>query len=138
MAENLISTCDWIKLRGKVGEHLAELLTILLDEKGITVPELLVVTGGTLTNQLPTASDDQAGLAGSLNVISTHIGFTTNYMTDFAKLQKDFTQSIQAAFIHGLNLLSQLHYGVLPLQTYYLTLSCDNCTQEIQEDHFAR
>lgn len=81
--------------KGAVGQQLAMLLSTLLSEKGVHTPELPVIMGGTLTHRLPTASDDKAGLMliGSLNVISTHIGFTTNYMTDFAKSQKDYTQS---------------------------------------------
>lgn len=91
MAEDLISTCDWIKIKGALGQHLAMLLSTLLSEKGAHTPKLPVIMGGTLTHRLPTASDDRAGLAENLNVISTHIGFTTNYMTDFVKLQKNYT-----------------------------------------------
>lgn len=90
------------------------------------------------SHSLPTASDDRAGLAGSLNVISTHIGFTTNDMTDFAKSQKDYTIHFQAAFLHGLNLLfSPLHFGALANKTYYLTINCPGCTKEIKEDSFS-
>lgn len=118
MAKWLSSTCDWIKIKGTVGQNLAQLLSVLLSEKGVHVPNLPIIMGGTLTHRLPTASDDRAGLAGSLNVISTHVGFTTNCITDFAKSQKDYTIHFQAAFLHGLNILSsQLQYGVLPEQT---------------------
>lgn len=47
------------------------LLSTLLSEKGVHTPEPRVTMGGTLTHRLPTASDDRAGLTGSLNVIST-------------------------------------------------------------------
>lgn len=97
MAEDLIPTCDWIKIKGAFGQHLATLFSTLLCEKGAHTPELPVIMAGTLTHRLPTASDDRGGLAGSLHVISTHIGFTTNYMTDFAKSQKDYTVHLQAA-----------------------------------------
>lgn len=58
MAEDLILTCDWIKLRGSVIENMAELLSTLLKEKGVTSPGLPGVLGETLTHRLPTASDD--------------------------------------------------------------------------------
>lgn len=58
MAEDLILTCAWIKLRGFVGKNMAELLSTLLKEKGVASPGLPVVLGGTLTHRLPTASDD--------------------------------------------------------------------------------
>lgn len=63
---DLISTCDWIKIKGAVGQHLTTLLSTLLSEKGVHAPELPVIMGGTLTHSLPTASDDRAGLVGSL------------------------------------------------------------------------
>lgn len=137
MAEDLILTCNWIKLRGSVGGNMANLLLQLLKEKGVTSPTLPVIMGGTLTHRLPTASDDRAGLAGNLNVISTHINFTTNYMTNFTKSQEDYTIHFQAAFLHGLNLLaSKLHYGTLEPITYYLTTSCKTCTSLIEEGGF--
>lgn len=34
MAEDLILTCDWIKLRGSVSENMAELLSTFLKKKG--------------------------------------------------------------------------------------------------------
>lgn len=63
-------TCDWVNIKGAVGQHLAMLLSTLLSEKGVHTPELPVIMGGILIHRLPNASDDRAGLTGSLDVIS--------------------------------------------------------------------
>ncbi|KAK1333799.1 hypothetical protein QTO34_006186 [Cnephaeus nilssonii] len=87
MAEDLVVTCDWIKLHRSVGPNLKQLLSHLLEEKGVIPPDVPAVLGGTLTHWLKTASDDQSGLTGSLNIILTDVIFTTDYMADSAKLQ---------------------------------------------------
>ena len=97
----------------------------LMGEKNIEP----VISGGTLTHRLPSASDDRAGLAGSINTISTHLNFTTDYMVDFSKSQ--------AAFLHGINILSsRCHAGTLPAGTYYLVLRCPGCINLIREEYF--
>ncbi|DBA13175.1 TPA_asm: L polymerase [finepatterned puffer bornavirus] len=138
MAESLVAVYDWIKLRGTCETgSLKELLDVLLHEKGVEMPDIPVVSGGTLTHRLPTSGDDRSGLAGSLNTISTHMCFTTDYMSNYAKSQEDYTLHFQGAFLHAFNVLaSKLHGGFLPAGTYYLTINCSSCTKTIGEEAF--
>lgn len=70
MAEDLTAACDWIKLLGSVGPNLKQLLSCLLEDKGVIPPDVPSV-GWNADNWLPTASDDQSVLDGSLNTMST-------------------------------------------------------------------
>lgn len=40
MAEDLTASCDWIKLHGSVGPNLKQLLSHLLEEKGVIPPDV--------------------------------------------------------------------------------------------------
>nr|DBA13195.1 TPA_asm: L polymerase [Wuhan sharpbelly bornavirus] len=138
MAEELVAVYDWLKLKD-VGDSdgLVKVMNILLAEKGVQLPENPVVTGGTLTHRLPTASDDRAGLSGSMNTVSTHVRFTTDYMTNYSRSSKDFTIHFQAAFLHALNVMaSTVHANCLDQGVYYLTICCPSCTREIGEEKF--
>ncbi|DBA13183.1 TPA_asm: L polymerase [little skate bornavirus] len=138
MSENLVSIYDWLRLRsGALGQNIKTLLDVMISEKGINIPELPIISGGTLTHRLPCANDDRTGLSGSMNLISTHARFTTDFMSNYAKSQDDYTLHFQSAFIYGMNTLSgQLHTGTLNAGTYYLTLSCPTCTSLITEEGF--
>lgn len=51
MAENLVTVYDWIKLKGTLeADGLRQLLDVLLKEKGVTMPNIPIVSGGTLTH----------------------------------------------------------------------------------------
>lgn len=138
MAENLVAVYDWIKFKRTLStDGLRQLLDILLKEKGVEMPNLPIVSGSTLTHRLSTANDDRAGLAGSLNIISTHVTFTTDYMTNYTKSQEDFTLHFQGAFLHALNVLSsKLHSNSIEPQTFYLTMQSSACTKAIGEEKF--
>nr|DBA13207.1 TPA_asm: L polymerase [Para molly bornavirus] len=139
MSEALVALWDWMKIGRRVSsERFNKMLLTLMKEKGITPPDAPIVSGGTLTHRLPSSSDDRAGLAGSINMISTHVSFTTDYMTDYAKSSDDYTIHFQGAFLHGMNILSSMaHGGCLKKGTYYLVMSCGECTNLIQEGVFS-
>ncbi|DBA13189.1 TPA_asm: L polymerase [electric eel bornavirus] len=138
MAEELVAVYDWLKLKDvSKDDGLVEVMDVLLHEKNVVVPDHPVVSGGTMTHRLPSSADDRAGLAGSMNNMSTHSRFTTDYMLDFARSGKDYTLHFQGAFLHGHNVLaSRCLGGRLSAGRYYLTLDCTRCTREITEETF--
>ncbi|DBA13213.1 TPA_asm: L polymerase [Bombay duck fish bornavirus] len=139
MSEALVALWDWMRMGRRVpGERFNKILLVLMKEKGITPPDAPVISGGTLTHRLPSSSDDRSCLAGSINMISTRVSFTTDYMADYAKSSDDYTLHFQAAFLYGLNILaSKAHGGCLKKGTYYLVMNCPSCTNLIEEGAFS-
>lgn len=107
---------------------LREAATCPKGEKGVEPPDMPVVSGGPQTHRVSSSSDDRSCLAGSINNILTHLSFTTDYMTDFAKSADDYTLHFQAAFLHGMNILALMVLsGMLRSGTYYLVMNCMDC-----------
>ncbi|ATY47612.1 L [Jungle carpet python virus] len=138
MSENLIALVDWFNLKGTGPDsNLHTLLDTLLQEKGVKKPPHRVVTGGTLTHRLPSRAEARDGLAGSMNHVSQHVSFTTDFMTKYTKSGNDYTIHFQQAFIHGHNLISGLLLSGRTLQGHlYLSEDCMECTQLIPPETF--
>lgn len=79
-AQNLVTLWDWLRLgKRDIDENFTDMLKQLMAEKAVAVPDVPVVSGGTITHKLPSASDDRAGLSGSISMISTQLAHPPCY-----------------------------------------------------------
>ncbi|DAZ85319.1 TPA_asm: L polymerase [Mexican black-tailed rattlesnake bornavirus] len=128
---------EWYKVRKVNDPHLSSLIKVFLSEKGYSGLSGPAVQGGTLTHRLPSRGDSRQGLTGYVNVISTWLRFTSDYLSTYSHSTDDYTIHFQQVFTYGcLYADSELRGGSKIRSPYLLVASCEGCFEKITEEGF--
>ncbi|AFN70809.2 viral polymerase [Parrot bornavirus 7] len=128
---------QWYKVRKVVDPNLNKLMDRFLREKGYVSDARPVVHGGTLTHRLPSRGDSRQGLTGYVNLISTWLKFSSDYMTTYSQSSDDYTIHFQHVLTYGcLYADVMVRSGKTVSEPYLLTASCHDCFERIESEEF--
>ncbi|AGJ74903.1 viral polymerase [Canary bornavirus 2] len=128
---------QWYKVRRVVDPNLSKLMDCFLREKGYTSDIRPNVHGGTLTHRLPSRGDSRQGLTGYVNLISTWLKFSSDYLSTFSHSSDDYTIHFQHVFTYGcLYADSIIRSGGIISQPYLLKANCQTCFEKIESEEF--
>ncbi|DAZ85313.1 TPA_asm: L polymerase [Caribbean watersnake bornavirus] len=128
---------EWYKVRKVRDPHLSSLIKVFLSEKGYSGLKGPSVQGGTLTHRLPSRGDSRQGLTGYVNIMSTWLRFTSDYLSTYSHSTDDYTIHFQQVFTYGcLYADSELRGGSKIKSPYLLLASCEGCFEKITEEGF--
>nr|VVX76797.1 RNA-dependent RNA polymerase [Borna disease virus 1] len=128
---------QWYKVRKVTDPHLNTLMARFLLEKGYTSDARPSIQGGTLTHRLPSRGDSRQGLTGYVNILSTWLRFSSDYLHSFSKSSDDYTIHFQHVFTYGcLYADSVIRSGGVISTPYLLSASCKTCFEKIDSEEF--
>nr|URS73034.1 L protein [Parrot bornavirus 2] len=128
---------QWYKVRKVIDPNLNKLMDRFLQEKGYVSDARPVVHGGTLTHRLPSRGDSRQGLTGYVNLISTWLKFSSDYMSTYSQSSDDYTIHFQHVLTYGcLYADVVVRSGRVLDEPYLLTASCHECFEKIESEEF--
>nr|ART67019.1 RNA-dependent RNA polymerase [Variegated squirrel bornavirus 1] len=128
---------QWYKIRNITDPNLSILLSRFLSEKGYTSEVRPHIHGGTLTHRLPSRQDTRQGLTGYINLISTWLKFSSDYLQSYSKSSDDYTIHFQHVFTYGcLYADSIIRAGGIINKPYLLSAHCSTCFEKIESEEF--
>ncbi|AGJ74924.2 RNA-dependent RNA polymerase [Canary bornavirus 3] len=128
---------QWYKVRKVIDPNLSKLMDCFLREKGYSSDIRPNVHGGTLTHRLPSRGDSRQGLTGYVNLISTWLKFSSDYLSTFSHSSDDYTIHFQHVFTYGcLYADSIIRSGGIVSQPYLLKADCLTCFEKIESEEF--
>nr|QGZ07388.1 L protein [Aquatic bird bornavirus 1] len=128
---------QWYKVRKVVDPNLSKLMDCFLKEKGYVSEVRPNIQGGTLTHRLPSRGDSRQGLTGYVNIISTWLRFTSDYLQTYSRSSDDYTIHFQHVFTFGcLYADSIIRSGGVVSSPYILSASCQTCFEKIESEEF--
>nr|WLV26927.1 L [Munia bornavirus 1] [Munia bornavirus 1] len=128
---------QWYKVRKVKDPNLSKLMDCFLREKGYTSEVRPNVHGGTLTHRLPSRGDSRQGLTGYVNLISTWLKFSSDYLSTFSHSSDDYTIHFQHVFTYGcLYADSVIRSGGVVSRPYFLKANCPTCFEKIESEEF--
>ncbi|AIJ27440.1 L protein [Aquatic bird bornavirus 2] len=128
---------QWYKVRKVIDPNLSKLMDCFLREKGYTSEIRPNVQGGTLTHRLPSRGDSRQGLTGYVNILSTWLRFTSDYLQTYSHSSDDYTIHFQHVFTFGcLYADSVIRSGGIISKPYILSASCPTCFEKIESEEF--
>ncbi|AIL50416.1 L polymerase [Loveridge's garter snake virus 1] len=137
LVRDTLVLCEWYKVRKINDPNLSLLLKRFLTEKGYNQTQSLSVQGGTLTHRLPSRGDSRQGLTGFINIISTWLRFTSDYLTTYSKSVDDYTIHFQHVFTYGcLYADSVLRSSGHIQEPFLLEAACSSCFERITSEEF--
>nr|QUP51771.1 viral polymerase [Parrot bornavirus 4]WJN65731.1 viral polymerase [Parrot bornavirus 4] len=128
---------QWYKVRKVIDPNLNKLMDRFLQEKGYASDARPIVHGGTLTHRLPSRGDSRQGLTGYVNLISTWLKFSSDYMSTYSQSSEDYTIHFQHVLTYGcLYADVMVRSGKIIREPYLLTASCKTCFEKIESEEF--
>ncbi|AGJ74872.1 RNA-dependent RNA polymerase [Canary bornavirus 1] len=128
---------QWYKVRKVQDPNLSKLMDCFLREKGYTSDIRPNIHGGTLTHRLPSRGDSRQGLTGYVNLISTWLKFSSDYLSTFSHSSEDYTIHFQHVFTYGcLYADSIIRSGNVIAKPYLLKANCESCFEKIESEEF--
>ncbi|ALJ30341.1 polymerase [Parrot bornavirus 5] len=128
---------QWYKVRKVNDPNLSELMRCFLREKGYHSEVRPNVHGGTLTHRLPSRGDSRQGLTGYINLISTWLRFTSDYLQTYSRSTDDYTIHFQHVFTYGcLFADSLIRSGSIISEPFLLYSHCNSCFERIESEEF--